>query len=296
VIPTLPFPNTHETPANAPRTTGLRRLVAVHFFLAAAPAAIALIPADVRWLPAFWALGSVTIGQLLLLSFWVGLGSGRGGRRFLLALLACGYAAAWIAAGQTLAGRGRESVWAKWPGETAAVFLRMGVVLLIFGGAFLAVRRWYGGLRLLSEREAGETSARIQYSILHLLVITSAAAVVLSLTRGARGSDEIDATSWQLVASGALMMVSFLVNAVCAAWASLAPGKIRWRVCLVFVVSILLGAALGFAGRSGRIIWWLPACFAVASVIPAAIVVASLLVVRSHGYRLVRKRETTAPA
>ncbi len=194
MISTLSSPE-HARTCHARRTTGLRRLIAVHFFLAAAPAAIALIPADVRWLPAFWALGSVTIGQLLLLSFWVGLGSGRGGRRFLLALLTCGYAAAWIAAGQTLAGRGRESVWARWAGESAAVFLRLAVVLLIFGGAFFAVRRRYGGLRLLSEREAGETSARIQYSILHLLVITSAAAVGRDrrhklAARGKRSADD----------------------------------------------------------------------------------------------------------
>lgn len=272
-----------------PRRMGwLHRLVAVHLLLAVAPLALYLIPAHVDWLPAMWTLGSITIGQLWLLGFWVGLGSGRVVRRLGLALLACAYMAGWIAAGWTLAARGDKFDGIRMGGAFAAILGRLGAALLVITAAFLVLRRWYGELQRLNEPEAGETSPRLQYSILHLLVITSAAAVVLSLMRTARGSGELNATSWQLAASHVLMIVSLLGNALCAAWAALAPGAIRRRISMAFLVAALLGLAMGYTGRS--VAWWLPPCFALVTIVPTAIVVGSLLVARRQSYRLVTKR------
>lgn len=131
---------------------------------------------------------------------------------------------------------------------------------------------------------------RNEFSILHVLVVTAAIAVVLALMRRARPAGDGIESSWQYAAANALMILVFLVNMVSAAWAALSVGRIAGRVSLAILVALLLGIALAFAGRYDEIVWWLFPTTVLVFVVPTAIVVASLLVVRSHGYRLVGKR------
>lgn len=73
----------------------LRQLVAVHLVLGLTPVAGILVPAnDLRFMPLIWALFSVSYGQLMLLSFWVGMGTSRTMWRLLGALLGSAYVAA----------------------------------------------------------------------------------------------------------------------------------------------------------------------------------------------------------
>jgi hypothetical protein len=129
---------------------------------------------------------------------------------------------------------------------------------------------------------------RTQYSILFLLVVTAATAMILGLMRTvASGGPEAR------MAIGALMPVVFLVNAMHAVGTTLSERPISLvRVAIVFVVAILLGVGLALTvprpSSPDRLAWWCPPILA--ATLPVVMLVGSLLAVRSCGYRLVSKR------
>jgi hypothetical protein len=89
----------------------------------------------------------------------------------------------------------------------------------------------------------------------------------------------------------ALMIITFLINSICAAFAALGTGQIRLRIVLVLTVASLLGIALSLAGRfdqNDMFPWWMAPPMLM-TVLSTAIVLGSLLVVRSCGYRLIPK-------
>ncbi len=131
---------------------------------------------------------------------------------------------------------------------------------------------------------------RFQYSILHILIVMSFVAVVLTLVRNARGADALSVWhTWQVVCMFALMIITFFINTICAAFAALRAGQVRLRILLVLIVASLLGIAVSLGARHDSLAWWLVPSAMLVTVLPTAVIVGSLLVVRSCGYRLVPK-------
>jgi hypothetical protein len=272
----------------------LRWLIAAHVVLGAIPVLSVFVPPDVRFLPVLWALWSVLLAQLMLLAFWAAMGGNRGIGRLLGALGGCAYVAVWPVLVSILSPYSAEASAGEWIlGYLTMLLLDTGMVLLLAGGC-LIMRRWFVELHRLPQPTDNAGPPCFRYSILHLLVVTSVVAVVLGLMRSARQDDSL-ATQWYSLASYALPIVVFLVNLVCAMRATLEPGRIRLKVSLVFVVAILLGIAQAFADRNDKVAWWLFPCFVLVMALPTAIVVASLLVVRSCGYRLIPQRNLNGP-
>jgi hypothetical protein len=89
------------------------------------------------------------------------------------------------------------------------------------------------------------------------------------------------------------------VMPVCATWATLSVGSYRTKFALIFVVAALLGLALALAMSRSPITgdpprpWWLSLVGPFITLWLTLIIVASLLVVQSCGYRLVCR---TTPA
>ncbi|HVA46563.1 MAG TPA: hypothetical protein VNH11_09330 [Pirellulales bacterium] len=280
----LPSANTGSRPKQVSRR--LRRLVATHLALACAPVAFCLLPADIRFLPLMWALGSVTVGQIMLLSFWAGMGLGRTRGRLGISLLGCTYLAIWPALGSALSGPATETISiAHYLSEFSTCLVGVFTLVLVMTSAFLVVRRWFSELRSVAGDE-GSSPGRVQYSILNLLVVTTVVALLLGLTRSGSPSAGSD---WRNVAASTLMAVCIVIDALCAVWAALGIGGVRWRLFLVFLVASLLGLLEAIVGGAGAVAWWLVPSWILISLLPIAIVVASLLVVRSCGYRLVPK-------
>lgn len=267
----------------------LRGLVAAHVILGAIPVLSVFVPPDIRFLPVLWTLWSVLLAQLMLLAFWAGMGGNRGIGRLLGAFLGCSYVAVWPLLLSILSPYSAETSAGEWIKVYLTALLFYSVMVLLLTGGCLVMRRWFVELHRLPQPADTVRPPRFRYSILHLLVITSVVAVVLGLMRSAR-QDESPATQLHSLTLFALPIVTFLVNLVCAMRAALDPGPIGRRVSLVFVVAILLGIAQAFADHQDKIAWWLFPCFVLVMTIPTAIVVASLLVVRACGYRLIPKR------
>jgi hypothetical protein len=259
----------------------LRCLLASHALLGTVPTAICLVPADIRFLPLLWALFCVSFGQMMLLGFWIGMGAGRAIWRLFAALLGCAYLAVW------------PSVVARSLDPTSSYGRALGgtivmdyAVVLAFAAAFFVLRRWFSELRSVADVNESAQAGRLQYSILNVLILTAVVALLLGLMRVARPSTD---SAWVTIAATVFAFVVLLIDALCAVWATLSVGRTRWRLLLVFLVAALLGLLqsvnLGHTGLG----WWLVLGWVIVSVIPIAVVVASLMVVRRCGYRLVPK-------
>jgi thiol:disulfide interchange protein len=117
------------------------------------------------------------------------------------------------------------------------------------------------------------------------------AAIVLSLTRMERAGM---AEGLRIVAFIMLPLLVFLINSFCVAIASLGNGRVAFPVFLVCVLAVFLAAALAVATQWDKSGWWAFVGFVLAMSAPSVIAIASLLVVRSCGYRLIRKRRPMA--
>ncbi len=271
----------------------LKWLIVVHVALGACLMAGRLIPPDIRFLPLLWALFSVPIAQLMLLSFWAGLGGGRGMRRLLGTLLGVAYLTAWRTVYQMFLQNSGGTTFLDLFVMTYAMYLGCTV---FFAGVFLGIRRWKAELRQVPEVATATPPARFQYSLLSLLLIITVASVIfseISSIRTARGDGDPGAGMFV----GMLLFLTIgLVNLLCAVWAALGVGHVGLRVSLVLLVALMLGIAQSLAMSHDRIAIWLPLASAFAmAVVPTAVVVVSLLVVRSCGYRLVPKSIAAGP-
>lgn len=275
----------------------LRWLVAIHLLLAATPLLSLIFTPSIQLLPLLWAVYAVPVGTLMTLSFWVGMGRQYFLGRLLIGLGGSAYVALWpLVVNMVQQARDPNAAPISWTMHYLSLAAPYAIVVILFGGMFMAMRlRWTIG----AEVDAGITCHRLQFSVLSLLVIMSSVAVALTLMTASRGN--VDATgpaphTWQLVATYVLGFGAYFVNTTCAAHAALRPGPMVRNLLLVLLVSTLLGIALSIAARQDRSGWWLVAGGSFISIIPTMVVVSSLLVVRSCGYRLVRNSTATPVA
>jgi hypothetical protein len=262
-------------------------LVAGHLVLGILPVLSGQIPPDVRLLPLIWAPSSLSISQIMLLAFWAGMGKSRAAVRLLGLVAGIGYATAWLALAEVFSPySAQESDF----GQNYAGLFGVGCgMAVMFTGLFLIMRRWWFDLRRLNELDAPPPS-RFQYSLLHVLVIASLVCVTLALMQKARRDIDQPLTQSHTLALNALALLIFLVNVFCAVRATLGAGAAALPIFLSLLTAALLALALALGIGHDRLGWWVFAGSVLVLSLPAAILIASLLVVRSSGYRLMPKK------
>ena len=272
----------------------IKVLLGFHLLIGTAPAATYMLPLSAWLLPAMWALAAISVAQLMLLSFWVGMASNPRAARLLGSLCGTAYVTAWPFVAQLLLPQSVEDG----PSLTTTyliMFCSYYAMVILIAAAFTLIRRRGTSLRRLTATDTEAAPARIQYSVSHLLMVTSISAIVLAFLRNAKADLSANEFSeWQFVAGICLMLIVFLVNSVSAAWAALSLGPIRLRVGLVFIVAVLLGIALSVSMGHLEVSWWLLLGGSSITVFFTAIIIGSLLIVRSCGYRLVPRTLATA--
>ncbi|HET6883414.1 MAG TPA: hypothetical protein VFI31_24905 [Pirellulales bacterium] len=278
--------------ASCPRSVvrRLQWLLAGHLLLGLLPAAVRLLPAQMQLWPQHdlvqltqLALLYPSLGQMMLLGLWAGLGGSRMSVRFIGTILGCTYLAIWPTIGPPWSAPG---TWADWLRHYRQAFFFIGMVVGILAAVFLIIRRWFCQLRLLPADNGQPPPGRVQYSIQNVMLAMTLVAVVLGLAGNAGPSAN---SGWQALATAALILVTFCIDALFAVWATLGVGRIRWRILLVFLVAALLGLVLSVKSGHHREVWWLMPTWILTWLLPMVVVVASLLVIRSCGYRLVPK-------
>ncbi len=258
----------------------LKWLVAVHLVIGMVPAAFALVPDGSLWAylsgPLFV---TIPVSQALLISFWVGMGTSRESWRWQGPILGSAYLTLWTTVGVTF---GRTGLGLEYmPGFFPESFFVYCAIILLYSSLFWSIRRWIAGLRYFSNPPLIPPT-RFQFSIFQLVLITAAVAVALGLAR-----------------IGLLVFVTLLVP-LAVPWATLCMGPAGPRIVVIFGITLLLAIAVPLPVNVVVPFpewWWLFAAETLSLTLPIAILVVSLLVVRSCGYRLVAEaRERDLPA
>jgi hypothetical protein len=264
--------------ATVPRK--LKWLVAVHLVIATAPAALALVPADpLSAILISPLLIAIPVSQIMLIAFWLGMGTSRASGRWLGSLLASAYLylTLWPPVNYIFSLKGSRHEFV----SVVVVFFIIAAIIEVYGGAFWLIRWWVAGMMYFPEPPSIPRT-RLQFSIFQLVLITSAVAVALGLMR-----------------IGLLVFVTLLVP-LAVPWATLCMGSVGRRIILVLGMTLLLAIAVPLPVNIVVPLpewWWLFAAETLSLTLPIAIMVLSLLVVRSCGYRLVAEaRERDLPA
>jgi hypothetical protein len=272
----------------APTATNrrLNALVVVHAILCASPMLALLLPQNLYTLPLLWISATPGVGALMTLSFWLGMGGGRSGVRVLLAAAGAAYIALWSTLFNWVGAKGSLSVAFEQFAVTASL---MGGVVGVFGLSFLLARKW---LTLVKLETPDDDSPRdwLQYSVLHLLVAMTLGAFVLAFVTLSRSNAAAESSLVKLLLVWAVGYGIFFANTLFAAHAALGRKPLLPRIAIAVLVAMILGVAISLASRHDVSAWWLVPCGAMIVVVPTTIVIVSLLVVRSCGYRLVRRR------
>ncbi|HVW38168.1 MAG TPA: hypothetical protein VHB99_12710, partial [Pirellulales bacterium] len=193
----------------------------------------------------------------------------------------------------------RGGLWADFP---QTLFHHAGAIAIFvaaFAAAFFIVRRWLSELQWRPNAASGSRGGVLRYASLSTL----AAIVPVALFFAAR----CDAYYFETLRSGIgaweFACIAFPVNTICVVWAALDSGRIHLRILFSFVfaalmaLSIWIGAVsvwnrvfeLSFDRRTWFALPWLDGLNWVAlSLLPVAVLAATLLAVRACGYRLAR--------
>lgn len=275
----------------------LKLLVVAHVLLSALGIAQFRLITDILWMPLGTAIASIALAQSMLLGFWIGLGSSRARWQLLGCLAAAAYLAIWPA----LAIR-----WLP-PGVTAddtsflngfiPAAIMYAVSIAVFASIYFVIRWRFATL----QRNVApvKVPAPVQFSILHLLVMTTVASLVLAASRAAMRT-EVE-SAWHTTAVYVLVISNFIITVVAVPWAVLRPGPVLRRTLLVTMCSLAIGFTISFVFYDRMTVrqpwhWWVVFLGqAVAfGLVPTLILVASLAVVRWCDYRLVSKRPLAA--
>lgn len=270
-------------------------LVAAHVVLAAAPLLVLIVPFSFASLPLMLALFGVPIGSLMTLSIWLGMGSARIWWRLLGAVAATAYVTLMLSIVNILQMVQYTATidaidYLQNYSRIAVTYL---VVVLLFGGMFGLLGRRYE-LRRFEPSEVLPDRERFQFSVLHVLVIMSAVAVVLTLLRASR-SDSATSGAFEWTPGDSLAFVVFLLNTLFAAYAALWPSGVKRNLGLAMAVSGLLGLVFAFS-MSHSETWLLFVGAMFIAIVPTVVEIASLLVVRSSGFRFIRRASGTHAA
>ncbi len=276
----------------APNELGSRRrmrwLIAAHLVLAAAPVLQFMFLGRELLIVGMLGLAMLPFGSAMTLSVWTGLGRAAIGWRLLTSGIATAYLGMWYAVGNAILG-------SFWPGTTSffdiypTALVPFALAFCLFGSMFLILGRFYE-IVPSNSIPVVQASTSVRFSMLHVLVLMSVVAVILSLmrvVREAKPTETASAASW--TAEDTLGSVVFLLNAGCAAYAALWPSNVKRNVALVLIVTVLLGVVMAFATRSDESVWWQFVASMLIGIIPTVVQLVSLLVVRSCGYRLIRR-------
>ncbi len=267
--------------------SAIHRLVAVHLVLAMVPLSISFVTIDMRTLPIVWALAAVTFAQIMLLAIWVGMvAAGNVLYKVLAATIAAAYLGIWQATAQVLMSTELSNAAAvsAYVHNTSIILVLTALLTL----ALFGVRRLIGTIRFVKDDDFPKAEPRFHFSLLTLLAFSTVLALLLGLVRLSRMTEPAELEAERLV-DYLLAVVVYGLNTLATIWATLGPGHVKRRLCVVFFVAVLLGFsfAIGAGNSPTSEPWWLFLSFPVVVVLPTGIVALTLLYLRSLGYRLI---------
>jgi len=274
---------------------GVRRrmaaLVLAHVLLSATPLLAGALPYYPRSEFLGFVFSAFSIGSLMLLAFWLGMGGGEFFLRLLLVGLAVLTVAFWQLFPEIVLGRSQIGGWATL--EFYAYLVAMwGLFAGLVAVAFLIARIWLIVVRPLRPDDLSRRSW-IKFSMLHLLAAMSLCAVIFPLIRVARSESQGAGGLLAMTLALGIGYSALFANTLAAAYAALGRKPLAPRIAVSFVAAIALGLMVSFATGHDEYGWRMILSEQLIFVVSTAVIVGSLLVVRSCGYRLMRRPKRT---
>jgi hypothetical protein len=182
---------------------------------------------------------------------------------------------------------------------SAVVLVQM--IAMAAMSALLSVLRWR--IVLFDEVAASPAGPWLQFSIRHILIATTAAAIFTALAKAvvANSAAGMGWREWLQVAIDGVLLGTLSLVAV---WAALGAGSIASRVTQLLLLAVLLAGLLWWSevavesllSPGSNTVWWFKQTFAGAwwigwTVLAGAFLASWLSVLRVTGYRLVRQRD-----
>jgi len=241
--------------------------------------------ADLR--PLMIALDALVFAEAGLLGIWVALGTARPLRWVPVVLAITAYLGAVLV-----------TAYHSWQTDTIAKHLLLEIALPTFSLLFIlsVMRHGQRRLRLTHSAVWSTTCAGLQFSIRHVLLATAVVAVVLGMGRGiSTFADMVGKGAFLAEARLELFVATLspclIVVDLATLWAALGTGRPPPRLAVVLPMAFVVGTIpiyyLGNEDSSSFVVW--SVIFGLQAIITAA----SLLVVRSCGWRLVSGGGTT---
>jgi hypothetical protein len=224
----------------------------------------------------------IDLSAMLLLAIWLGLGLKSNLSRLLSTLLAVLCLSA-----NSLLQLWRGNVTDLWTVSAYLWwFLNDFRMVLLFAAPFVFLRRWIASIRYLPAWEH-VPKPLLQTSLSKLLVLTAIVGVLLALARVVASGSLSEPLPH--AAGLALTDANFMIISYVATRAALSTGTIALRIMLALTFVYLFDVWYSCTLRQRSFFLELLDWSHVINVVPFAFIVASLLVVRSCGYRLVPK-------
>jgi hypothetical protein len=275
----------------------LAALVVTHAELNAAQLFRGLLPAGQSTTYIDMALQAISIGSIMTLAFWLGMGGGSFIGRLLVTALAATATNFLMHLPHILRMRTQStSTGIAYDFEWRELISSAGMLLLfvgLLGGAFLIARIW---LILVRPLEPDDRPRRdwLKFSVLHLLMAMSLCALALTLIKVARSNPQVGpGFGLAFFAALAVGIGLYFANTLVAALAALGRKPLAPRIAVTLLVAVALGIAMSVAAGHDEYGWTMMITGVIVMVVATSMIVTSLLVVRSCGYRLVRRPSRT---
>lgn len=171
------------------------------------------------------------------------------------------------------------SVGGQTPGLTSLAAMATVVIAVVF-----RLVRWrYADLRLFSLQSSQSNQEGLKFSIRGLLLFTFIVAITIVGLKELREN----APASPNVLTVAVWSLSVVMVGLAGVWAALGLARPTQRSIVVLLMSVVLGALFVYTIRQadGETYFYIVSIM----VLQAGVLIASLLVARSYGYRLVRK-------
>ncbi len=281
VVPYEPWPAPDEARLSGPGSTRLRLLVYGHIALGALVAVVAPSASQRSWI--VFVYHAVLLGQLLLISIWMGIAT-RDERRLSVIVRGAAYLTAVVAALTVAIGMHHASIRPSDVVEFLAllIFPVLGFLLpiTVVGMVLHALTPRLGVVRKLDGAIALPRAT--QWSIKSMLIATAFVASIVALARVANPSEPYSRNN------GATMLIYVIAIATLTTslvWAVLGRATVTARVVIVILELVLFTTALGYVTGGFEV---QPLVYAWLLFGPLSVLIAaSLAVVRSCGFRLV---------
>ena len=233
--------------------------------------------------------------QVTLLSVWCALGHGRWWMRLLLSY-ACVVAIVVIKDGTRVSFMARA--W--YTLETFAMNFAMATLGWLTAAIGLAMARTWGPrFEIVRVGAYDKQRPPLQFSILSLMIVTVITAVVLTVARPI--SEAADASRLQKMLTFFCFFAPAIATysaalAVALVWAGLGESHVGLRVTIAIVLQLSLWLLFRFLVSRDSLTWQNIGVPIAGHLAQSALVVGSLLVVRSCGYRVVSRSATEKDA